>query len=43
MEREELLSKLHGLDPTRLQSRDSRGWGVHAGGYSVAQGYAKLT
>lgn len=42
IEREELLSKLHGLAPLWMRSKDTRGWGVQASGYSVAQGYTKL-
>jgi len=42
MERKELFSKLHELAQLRMRSKDTRGWGVQASGYSVAQGYAKL-
>jgi hypothetical protein len=42
IEREELIYKLHGLAPFWMRSKDTRGWGVQASGYSVAQGYAKL-
>ena len=42
IEHEELLSKLHGLTPSQMRSKDTRGWGVQAGGYFVAQGNAKL-
>ena len=42
IEREELLSKLHGLAPLWMRSKDTRGWGVQASGYFVSQGYIKL-
>lgn len=42
MEREILLSKLHGLAPMQARNHDSRGWGAQAGGYTITHGYAKL-
>eukprot|EP00253_Pinus_taeda_P027306 PITA_27306 len=42
MERKTLISKLHDLSPLLARKRDTRGWGTPTGGYSIAQGYAKL-
>jgi ribonuclease HI len=36
------FSLLHGMAPIHARRKDTRGWGSMAGGFSVAQGYAKL-
>lgn len=38
-----LLDFLHGLAPTHMKKKDTKGWGLKEGRYAVSKGYSKLS